>query len=373
MPMWRERFEKQSGIPYRTQINRLKSDGELGIVNAAFGKEPPEGGYWGPNQTRDEALEGRELSEKLYAYLRSARNRSGVHLSDLADEFDCSPQRIRDAVGEAEKSGKHLHRVGEVVSAHVLPGTENRVSLDIEPREKMYIGIVSDTHLGSKKQQPKRLYEFMMRAADEYPLDCWLHAGDLTDGIPEVYQGHMHEVWMTRADDQVEYAAQVYPDTGVDTWAIAGNHDEKANKKAGINVVAGMAERREDFHYVDFYGGYVDVGGISCYLWHPPGGSSYAKSYKLQRFVEGFDDTGKPDFVFAGHLHQFTWVWHRGVQAFLVPSFQGTTTFIRRLGYQSMVGGMVVEVSRDDYGVPVEVTPRLTRLDAIENDYPGYG
>lgn len=308
-------------------------------------------------------------ADDLYALLRKQTKQGGMTISELADELNCAPKQIRECVEELVDDGRHIHRSGEIVSAYVMPGLEESVTVDIEPKERLWLGVVSDTHLGSCLQQPTLCKAFMERSADRFDLSGWVHVGDATDG-QGVYRGQEHETWIHGADDQAEYFAEAYPDTGVPTWIVSGNHDYVHISKAGADVIARIAEKRDDVHPIGHRGGYLDIGGLSVYLWHPTGGASYAKSYKLQKRVEGFSDTNKPHVLLTGHLHQFVWVWHRNVHAFLVPSWQQTSVFIRSLGHESMIGGIVLEVGFDDNGVPVEVTPHLSKYDPIDHDYP---
>lgn len=349
----------------------------LGIPRSTFSDEmrrrglatdlPP------PGQTTAKKIpveNGPDIRSKVYDILRAKTQQDGISIYDIADALDVAPQRVRNALAVLERSGKSIHRAGDMVSAYVLPGVEHRVRVDVGGASRFKVGIVSDTHFGSKMQQPSALRAYMERATDEHEPVCWLHVGDLTDGFG-VYRGQANEVWLTGADEQAEYAASAYPDTGCPTKIIGGNHDESFLKSSGSDVIRRFAALRQDVEPVGWRGAYVDVGGVSFYLWHGSGGVAYARSYRLQKRIESFGDSDKPHILLAGHWHQYCHVWHRGVHGFLVPSFQGTTLYIRSLGYESLVGGMVLEVVLDDEGEPAVIVPHVTRIrDVPVSDYP---
>lgn len=318
-------------------------------------------------RARHQNLDEVDLPEAIYALLKPRQD--GATYEELADTLDVAPRRVKEAVVELEKRGKYVARSGKVVSAYIMPGVEERVTIDVEPKDTYYIGVLGDTHFGSLLQQPTLLNAFMERAMERFELDCWIHCGDATDG-QGVYKGHAQELWLNGADDQADYFIEAYPETGVPTNIISGNHDYSHIARGGADVLRRITDSRPDITALGHRGAYVNIGGVAAYIWHPTGGSSYAKSYKVQKRVEAFSDTDKPHFLLTGHLHQWVHVWHRNIHAFLIPSWQKTSVFIRSLGYESMIGGMVLEVGLDDAGDPIEVTPHLTKYDPLDKDYP---
>lgn len=71
---------------------------------------------------------------------------------------------------------------------------------DLKPVPKARnIAVVSDTHLGHKRQQLTHLKEFY-RIAKARGCECVIHAGDLTDGLSS---GHECERFLFTVDDVV--------------------------------------------------------------------------------------------------------------------------------------------------------------------------
>ena len=85
---------------------------------------------------------------------------------------------------------------------------------------------------------------------------------------------------------------------------------------------------------------------------HPHGGMSYARSYKAQKIIEQFQPETKPHVLLCGHWHVANHLpAYRNVEGFLVPSFQGQTQFARRLGLQSIVGGLILDIQYGPEGL----------------------
>lgn len=255
------------------------------------------------------------------------------------------------------------------------PAGEGKIRIEqtISETHTSVFAVVSDTHLGSRHQQLTYLHDFYGYAKDR-GASFVLHSGDLVDGPTQMHLDIIYEQFVHGYDAQVDYAQSAYPDVGLTTYAIMGNHDQSFLKNAGGNPVAELARRRPDIVHVGDLGAMVEVEGMTAYLWHPPGGNAYARSYKLQKFIEQYERGSKPNFVFAGHFHTSGHLPnYQNVSAFNVPCFQAQTPFIRRLGLNPDVGGVVIEVGWEE--VDGVLMPARHKTDwkiyrrPIENDY----
>jgi hypothetical protein len=90
-------------------------------------------------------------------------------------------------------------------------------------RMKPYkIGLISDTHLGSTKQQITlchKAYEIF----EEEKVIMAIHAGDLSDGDGSVYRGQSFEQFLHGADNHIKYIVDNYPKARFPTKFILGN------------------------------------------------------------------------------------------------------------------------------------------------------
>jgi len=211
--------------------------------------------------------------------------------------------------------------------------------------EKDYIklGVISDTHFGSRHQQPTPLKRFM----DSHDVDYWLHCGDIVQGV-RMYRGWEVEAHLHTADLQREAACELYPRTGKPTYIISGNHDQSFLKGTGYNIVQSIASERDDITFLGNSGAFLTIGGVRIYIWHPAGGSAYAKSFKMQKQIEGFSGGLKPDIVIAGHWHFYNATLHRNVHGFNVPCWQAQTPYELERSLYPDIGGLIIEVWREN-------------------------
>jgi DNA polymerase II small subunit/DNA polymerase delta subunit B len=232
---------------------------------------------------------------------------------------------------------------------------------------------VADTQLGSRFQQLTHLCTFY-KLCESLGISQVLHAGDLVDG-QRMYKGQEFELFMHGADAQRDYAINQYPRIkGIESLIIGGNHDESHWKHAGTNICEAIAKERDDIKYLGMYGAYFNIGGITFYLYHGGGGVAYARSYKLQRFIEQLSPQQKPQILAMGHYHcQDFLPMYRNVVAMQLPCFQSQTPYLKQKGLYPEIGGVILEFVIDETVEPIGLasfTPTFVPYyRPIENDF----
>lgn len=273
--------------------------------------------------------------------------RRPIDFSSLCDKLGKSPAQLRDLLDRAQSRGINLNvgndhvqlspaqQVREVQDTRILPTSS--------PRQT--VGVISDLHLGSKyclRAQLRDCVEHFHARGIRQVLIC----GDLLDGC---YQHGVFELSHTGLEDQTEDLFLTLPALdGLTYHAITGNHDMTFASASGVNVgsfiVGYFRDRgRRDIRFYGDCGAFLSIAGAVVHLWHPLGGASYAKSYKLQKQIEKYGAGEKPHILLTGHLHQFATVEDRGVFGVLVPAFQASgSAFSKRLGGQPALGGLIL-------------------------------
>lgn len=243
--------------------------------------------------------------------------------------------------------------------------------LDIDPvKGKTYkIGCVSDTHLGSKYQQLKSLHRFYKHCADE-GITTILHAGDICDGM-FVYKGHEFEVFRHGADEICEYVCQNYPDYGITTELLCGNHDESLYRRSGMDIGEAISNKRKDIIHRGFHSANFLVGDLKIALHHGIGGTAYARSYKCQKLAEAHvedDPAEAARIIILGHYH-CSCILPDYMKFFMVQMgcFQAQTSLGRRLGRIPDIAGIILEFK----GGRSFSVPKCTYLkyDSVKEDY----
>jgi predicted phosphodiesterase len=204
------------------------------------------------------------------------------------------------------------------------------------------VGLVSDTHFGSKFQQITYLRDFYDHM-EKLGVKQVFHCGDLTAGC-NVYKGQKHENFTSTFDDIVAYVEKNYPKKdGMTTRFIVGNHDDSWYKVGGSDIGIRVSERREDLEYLGRYGAYVNMNGAKVYLYHPQGlGIPYAISYPVQKAIERFSSENKPKLFLVGHFHIRASFEIRNVDVVMVPCFESQTPYERSKTLMPTVAGMVL-------------------------------
>lgn len=211
------------------------------------------------------------------------------------------------------------------------------------------MGVISDTHLGSKYCLRDELKDTVHWMYDRGIREI-LHPGDILEGC----YGHARfERSHEGIDDQTEDLLQTLPHLpGLNYRAITGNHDWTFTNQSGVDVgnfiTAYFRQNgREDFHAYGDRGAFLEIMGAVIHLWHPGGGMAYAKSWNLQKKIEAYAPGQKPSILLTGHYHQACYMEERGIHALLCPTFHGgMSAFGKSLkGSPVAIGGYILSWS----------------------------
>lgn len=300
--------------------------------------------------------------EQLFRAVKGAP----VGLSDLCDKLDLSPARARALIAEAQSSGVEIHLENDHVGCRPPTPADRVVDVQIPPvvGERQLVGVISDTHLGSKYCLRAQLRDFVLHAYSRGVREI-LHPGDILDGC---YRHSVFEVSHTGIDAQIEDLIETLPRLpGLTYHAITGNHDHTFSERIGVNVgrvleAAFARAGRDDLKTYGQRSAYLKIRGVKVHLWHPGGGGAYARSYKLQKRVENYSSGEKPAIMLAGHWHQYCHVYERGVHAIACPTFHGGgSEFSNMLGTSQAIGGLLLSWETTAHGTVrnFAVEPRL--------------
>jgi len=233
--------------------------------------------------------------------------------------------------------------IGVDVACNVI--YPNQESYDLSQRigNPFKIGIISDTHLASKKERLVELgemYHIFQREGVTTVFNC----GDITDGYG-VYRGQEFEVKLAGQDEQIDYCVAQYPKIdGIETYFITGNHDLRMYEKGGVDVGKPISEQRPDLHYLGQVKAKIKmVDDTVMELLHPNGGSAYALSYKAQRHINNLTPNNIPDILAWGHYHTSFFMNYRDINFLQVPCFKDQSLWEARKGLNPTIGGWLVE------------------------------
>lgn len=249
-----------------------------------------------------------------------------------------------------------------------------KLDLTVKPGSTVRVGVVSDTHIGSKYQQITALRDFY-KYADGRGVQAYLHGGDVLEGIHQAHRDAAYEQYAFGVDAQVDAVVSQYPKSANgDTLHVAGNHDDWAFQNVGVTSGSMIQARRPDLKYLGYHSAFVELGEIRILVQHgSKGGNSYAKSYRVQKLIEGLSDEERTatDLAMFGHWHNDGYLGrYMGVMTFMLPCFKAQDRFLRMLGRNPTIGGLVLEIefTRDKKVWTVRQDWRL--YEPRLNDYP---
>ncbi len=230
-----------------------------------------------------------------------------------------------------------------------------KFELDIRPIDDINtykVGIVSDTHLGSRYQQLESLWKFYETCYNA-GITTILHAGDISDGY-KMYPGQEFELFEQGEKNQATYIINNYPSfDGITTYFIGGNHDESFYKRYGSDICYDISIQRPDLIYKSMYLANFDIHGINICLQHPDGSVAYARSYKPQKlaFSQIENQSMKtPNVLAIGHYHcSCILPDYAGIYAIQLPCFQAQTpSYMGKKGLNPDIGGIILEFEEQD-------------------------
>ena len=159
-----------------------------------------------------------DKEERLLSYLKQERT-----IEFLCKMLDMQELELLGYIQKLQMQGHDIINAGDtfVLCRKLLPSNERYKLYEGELKEHK-ICVISDTHLGNKKQQLS-LLNLVYDECQKRGITTVLHCGDITDGMSKRPE-HIYELFVYGADDQVDYVASMYPHReGIKTYFITGN------------------------------------------------------------------------------------------------------------------------------------------------------
>lgn len=223
--------------------------------------------------------------------------------------------------------------------------------------EHLKLLLISDTHLCSKYDRIDIL-RYLYDKAEDLGVKQVLHSGDFTDGRSNRPE-HTYELREHSFQGQVDYCIEKYPTFSGKTYVIQGNHDNWWYKSNGSEILRPIAKEREDIIYLGSDVADLKIGKLKIRLFHGQGGISYAKSYKIQKYLDTIPISEKPDILQTGHIHQAFYYKQDNTHCFQTSCLEDQTPYCRGLGLSNDKSCWWVDVYFDDKGNVHKIIPEL--------------
>ena len=301
-----------------------------------------------------------------------------VSYKDLQKEFDISYDAARQRISFIKENNKLLksrwskeqkRKQFWIQGTQQWTDTKKSYQLPTDKDGSFKFAILSCTHLGSNYDLIPELNQFYdILEKEGVTLAC--HAGDVFEGIKgSSRKRQLTEIKFYGYQNFLDYGHKNYPqrDT-VKTAMISGNHDNFFWDEVGADIVEELANRREDIDYVGFEMADININGYRVRLHHVGGGQAYARSYKIQRYLNEMEE--KPDIYILGHFHVNMYMKYCGTHAFQPGCFKSLDPYTARIGKYPDIGGWIVKVTPDRDGSIKRISPEWISFPANEYKSP---
>lgn len=231
---------------------------------------------------------------------------------------------------------------------YVAMNTKKEIDKVIGEPWHLKFWLVSDTHFGSKMAARDELWEFYDIAKDKW-VECFVHAGDIVDGN-DVYQWQQFEQDRVWFEEQLKDVKDNYPNVWLPTYFIGWNHDEKYLKQNWINICKAIETVRQDLINLGFYDARLRLNGIDINLHHGGGSLSYAKDYKMKKYLDSLPVENQPDIFALWHYHTAFYDLHRWIHGFMPWAFLKENLLAKRFNLGNVIGWWVIEIDKNEKG-----------------------
>ena len=296
------------------------------------------------------------MEKELINKLKHLINK-GKSLQTICEELELKDYEVIGLVELLKEDGFLADYInGEIVKLK-KPIKTNDVYQIPSNTEHLKLLLISDTHLCSKYDRLDIL-RYLYEKAEDNGVKHVLHSGDFTDGRSNRAE-HQYELRELSYDGQVQYCVEKYPSYSGKTYVIQGNHDNWWYKSNGSEIVKSIARQREDIIYLGSDVADMRIGKLKIRLFHGSGGIAYAKSYKIQKYLDSIPISEKPDILQTGHIHQAFYLKQDNTHCLQTGCLEDMTPYIRSMGFSGDKSCWWVDIVLDDKGQPIEITPKL--------------
>lgn len=285
----------------------------------------------------------KELKNKLKYLINKKKD-----LLTICKELDLKDYEVIGLVELMKQDGELVDYIDGQIVKLTKPLKSNDVYKIQNNLEHLRLLLISDTHLASKYDRLDILRHLYQKAEDK-GINYVLHSGDLTDGLSGRQQ-QLYDLKEASYTGQRDYVIDKYPKSEIPTYMISGNHDLWWVKQCGADIVKDICNKRDDLTYLGSDCEDLQIGKLKIRLYHGKGGGAYAKSYKLQKYLDAIPLEERPHILQTGHIHQAFYMKQDNTHCFQTSCLQDLTPFERSMGFNNDKSCWWVDVNFDNKG-----------------------
>lgn len=294
-----------------------------------------------------------ELLTKFREYIIKKKN---PYITKVSEDLGIEEYQVYGLIEMLKREG-YLFDIFEGKIVKTKPIKEKDVYKIPNNLDHIKLLLLSDTHLASKYDRLDIL-RYLYDEADKNGINYILHSGDLTDGLSGRPQ-QIYELKECSYTGQRDYVIDKYPKSNIPTYLISGNHDLWWIKQCGADICQDIANHRDDITYLGSDCEDLKIGKLKIRMRHGSGGSSYARSYKLQKYLDSVPMEERPHILQTGHIHQSFYMKQGETHCFQTSCLQDLTPFERSMGFSNDKSVWWIDIYMNDKGEPVKINQEL--------------
>lgn len=220
------------------------------------------------------------------------------------------------------------------------------------PNKHIKFLVFADAHIGHMNYRPD-IMDKMVKDAKRQGCEFAINAGDTIEGMSG-REGHIYELHkigytpqMNLFNDEFSKFDCLGKDFKAYSIEAQGSHSGWYQSKANAGVQIGEELQRKNKHY-EFIGydeqDLILDNGLKLRLRHPGGGTAYAISYKMQKYIESISGGQKPHAVFQGHFHKANYLFYRNIHSYDSGCLQEQSPFMKKKGSPAHLGYWIVDM-----------------------------
>jgi len=295
-----------------------------------------------------------ELLLKLKEYLLKIKKKD---ILEVSRDLGLEPYQIYGLVMVLKERGFLFDVIDGQVIKLDKPIKEDDIYVIPNNLETIRLLLISDTHLASKYDRLDIL-RYLYDQASIKGVNYVLHSGDVVDGRSTRPQ-HIYDLKETSYAGQRDYTIEKYPRSDIPTYLISGNHEAMWYKSNGSDILRDICKERPDLHYLGSDCEDLKIGRLKIRLYHGLGGQSYARSYKLQKYLDSIPMEERPHILQTGHIHQAFYMRQGKTHCFQTSCLQDLTPYERSMGFNNDKSCWWVTVRVDKNGNVVKIEQEL--------------
>jgi predicted phosphodiesterase len=290
---------------------------------------------------------------KSYRYITNKLGCSNTTIKEVKNESldDFSTSLENTVMSEIQKLNLNEFELKNLLKQINKPEVIKKSFDHFYDTKRVKIGIISDTHIGSKYFN-QELFMNSIKTFNREGVDAIYHSGDLIEGMSN-REGHIYELETIGVTNQIKKAVELLNLYKQPLFFITGNHDEWASKKSDQGVIVGeyINTLLPNAEFLGEYNADVKLApNVTMRLTHE-GSSAYALSYSMQKRINGISGGDKPEILVNGHIHKALYMFYRNIHGVEAATFQEQTPFMRMKGSPAMTGYYVFDIGLNKRGV----------------------